>query len=368
MRPPISYARVGAGPPVLLLHGLGGDHRQALDLLPADLHRTRLAPDLPGHGDADLLPGEPVSFAAFAGHVAALLDAQGLTAVPVAGVSMGAGIATALAASRPDLISRLILIRPAWLDVAPPPNLAAFPEVAYLLATLGPDAGAEAFRATAVFRELSAAAPAMALSLLGQFSRPQAATRARVLAEMPADLPLSRSPDQPPPAQSPDPRPAVHSPDPAPAVHSPHSAPAVHSLHSGPAVHSPSQTPAVQDPDSWSAAQRQGMRPAAKWPDPQSAGRSPVSPSAAHEADRPPTGGRHGVDRRAVEAAYAALAVDTLVVAAPQDPVHPEGLARMLSAWIPGSRLVLVPRKVPDRDDHLTAVQAAVAREVAGDA
>lgn len=311
MRLPISFARVGAGPPVLLLHGLGGDHRQAMDLLPGDLGRTRLAPDLPGHGDTDLQPGEPVSFAAFAAHVAARLDAQGLAAVPVAGVSMGAGVATALAASRPDLVSRLILIRPAWLDVAPPPNLAAFPHVAHLLTTLGPDAGAEAFRATAVFGELSAAAPAVAQSLLGQFTRPLAVARARVLAEMPANLPLPHFPEPPLP----------------------------------------------------------GSRHRAELP---ARGRQrnaePLPWGGQRNAEPPSSAGRHGADPRAVESAYAALDVETLVVAAPQDPVHPEGLARTLSGWIRGSRFALAPRKVPDRDDHPEAVRAAVAGELAGHA
>lgn len=36
-QPVIRYIVEGDGPPVLLLHGLGGDHHQSLGLLPADL-------------------------------------------------------------------------------------------------------------------------------------------------------------------------------------------------------------------------------------------------------------------------------------------------------------------------------------------
>jgi len=176
---------------VLLLHGLGGSRAQSLDLLPPDVRATRIAPDLPGHGDADLPADHPVSFAAFAALVADLLDSPRLGGpVPVVGVSMGAGVATTLAATRPDLVERLVLVRPAWLDVSPPPNLAPFGRIADLLRTLGPDAGLDAFRSTPEYLSVVDASPAMADSLLGQFARPHAVARSRVLAELPHDLPL----------------------------------------------------------------------------------------------------------------------------------------------------------------------------------
>jgi pimeloyl-ACP methyl ester carboxylesterase len=150
---------------------------------------------MPGHGETDLLDNEPVSFRHFADQVADLLDtlaASGRCTPPmaVAGVSMGAGVALTLAARRPDLVERLVLIRPSWLDKSPAPNLAVFEAVANLLARLGPTAGEEAYKTTAVHRELEHTAPAMAQSLRGQFRRPQARERARVLAEMPHSLPL----------------------------------------------------------------------------------------------------------------------------------------------------------------------------------
>jgi pimeloyl-ACP methyl ester carboxylesterase len=170
---------------VLLLHGLGGDRRQALGLLPDAYSATRIAPDLPGHGGTDLAPGEPITFAAFAAQAAERLDRP----VAVAGVSMGAGVALALAAARPELVERLILVRPSWLLDVPPPHLEPFLTIARILTTRGVDP--DAFRATAVYQRIAAEAPAMAQSLLGQFSRPYAVERARVLAEMPFSLPLA---------------------------------------------------------------------------------------------------------------------------------------------------------------------------------
>ncbi|MEV0183220.1 alpha/beta hydrolase [Streptomyces sp. NPDC050625] len=191
----VSHTVVGQGDPVVLLHGLGGDRHQALGLLPADAPLQRIVPEMPGHGATDLLDHEPVSFPYFAALVADLLDTLAAadrctTPVTVAGVSMGAGVALALAAQRPDLVERMVLIRPSWLDVSPAPNLAVFETVAGLLGRRGPIAGKDAYQKTATHRELEHHAPAMALSVLGQFTRPNAVAHARVLAEMPHSLPL----------------------------------------------------------------------------------------------------------------------------------------------------------------------------------
>lgn len=194
--PRLAHVVTGEGPPVLLLHGLGGGREQALGLLPAEDRYTRIVPEMPGHGGSAIDADEPVTFAHFADLTAELLD--GLVAagrvpagpMPVVGVSMGAGVALALAAARPDLVDRLVLIRPSWLDRSPAPNLAPFGVVAELLAELGPASGEEAFEASAVHCGIAREAPAMARSLLGQFRRPGARENSRVLAELPRSLPL----------------------------------------------------------------------------------------------------------------------------------------------------------------------------------
>ena len=187
----LSHTVIGEGPPVLLLHGLGGDREQSVALLAPNERWTRIAPDLPGHGETDLGDDEPVTFEHFAARVADLLDelVPG-TAVPVVGVSMGAGVALALTAARPDLVARLVLVRPAWLDTSPVPNLQAFEVIAELLTAAGPTAGAEAFATNDSLQDIHQEAPAMAQSLLGQFRRPHAQERARVLARLPHSLPL----------------------------------------------------------------------------------------------------------------------------------------------------------------------------------
>jgi len=110
---PINVAVQGEGHPVLVLHGLGGDSKQSLGLLPGGSPVTLIAPELPGHGDTDLLPDEPASFEAFAALCASVLDGMRVAKrissepVPVVGVSMGAGVALALVAARPDLVTGL---------------------------------------------------------------------------------------------------------------------------------------------------------------------------------------------------------------------------------------------------------------------
>ena len=128
----IGYRDIGSGPPVLLLHGLGGDAGQSLGLVPDSLLWRRIAPEMPGHGSTELSEDDELTFEAFGDAAAEVLDRRAPgQRVPVAGVSMGAGVALALATRHPELVKRLILIRPSHLDTSPVPNLAAFVEIAF---------------------------------------------------------------------------------------------------------------------------------------------------------------------------------------------------------------------------------------------
>lgn len=93
----MSHTRVGAGRPLLLLHGLGGSRETWGGILPAlAAEREVVAVDLPGHGRTPPLPGE-ASMDTLADAVTAWLAARGLTGVDVAGSSMGARLALELA-------------------------------------------------------------------------------------------------------------------------------------------------------------------------------------------------------------------------------------------------------------------------------
>ncbi len=110
----------GQGPPVVLLHGLGGSAANWVQVFPGlvGAHRV-LALDLPGHGGSPSLPrGATVSD--FAAVVATTLDIEGVGAALVAGHSFGGQVALRLALQRPDLVAGLLLVAAAGISTARP--------------------------------------------------------------------------------------------------------------------------------------------------------------------------------------------------------------------------------------------------------
>ncbi|MDT0165816.1 alpha/beta hydrolase [Actinotalea sp. AC32] len=102
----------GTDPAVVLVHGIGVSSRYFAPL-ERDLSRdtTVLAPDLPGFGRSPLR-GDPPTIAGHAAVVAALVEQTGLEQPVLVGHSMGAQVATELAADRPDLVGGLVLLGP----------------------------------------------------------------------------------------------------------------------------------------------------------------------------------------------------------------------------------------------------------------
>jgi len=99
------------GAPVLLmLHSLG-TNLHVWDPQAAALARTHrvIRPDLRGHGLSGVVSGE-ATMAALAEDAFALLDALGVGAAHVAGVSIGGRIAMEMAATRPDRVRSLFLL------------------------------------------------------------------------------------------------------------------------------------------------------------------------------------------------------------------------------------------------------------------
>ena len=94
---PLNHVRRGTGPPLVLVHGLGGSWRSwgtIIDDLAA--HREVIAVDLPGFGDTPPLAGE-VSIATLTEALQAFLTDQDLDEVDTVGSSMGARIVLELA-------------------------------------------------------------------------------------------------------------------------------------------------------------------------------------------------------------------------------------------------------------------------------
>jgi len=108
----LSYVDIGEGesPPVVLIHGLGGQWRNWLENIPALAQQRRvIAPDLPGFGESDM-PGEDVSVSGYARAVDALCAHLGLGPAVFVGNSMGGFVAAELAVEFPERVERLVLV------------------------------------------------------------------------------------------------------------------------------------------------------------------------------------------------------------------------------------------------------------------
>lgn len=112
-----------ATPPVrVYLHGLGGTFAATFAHVaghPALVRRRSLLVDLPGHGLSDRPAAFGYTLDDHAAAVASVLGTAGLRGVDLIGHSMGGSIAIVLAARRPDLVARLVVIE-ANLDPLPP--------------------------------------------------------------------------------------------------------------------------------------------------------------------------------------------------------------------------------------------------------
>ena len=148
------------------------------------------------------VPLDALSLATFAADLAAFLADRVPTPVPLGGISMGAALALRLAVTRPELVRALILVRPAWVCDAAPPNLASYALCGDLLCRHPPEQALAAFDASPMGRLLAEEAPDNFTSLRGILRRePIEVTRAlltRIAADgpgiTPADLSALRVP------------------------------------------------------------------------------------------------------------------------------------------------------------------------------
>jgi 2-hydroxymuconate-semialdehyde hydrolase len=114
--------------PVLLLHGSGPGVSAAANwrpVIPA-LAATRrvIAPDQLGFGGTATGGKHTFGRAAWTGHALSLLDELGVGQCDVIGNSMGGAIALSLAAARPAVIRRIVLMGTMGVAMALPPGLA----------------------------------------------------------------------------------------------------------------------------------------------------------------------------------------------------------------------------------------------------
>jgi pimeloyl-ACP methyl ester carboxylesterase len=119
----------GEGPPLMLVHGLGGAAVNWIEVVRALAGRFRLlVPDLPGHGGSSPL-ADATTLDPYAGRLALLAEHEGMERAAFAGHSLGALVSLRLAVAEPERVGALVLagaagIRSAtreaerWLNVA----------------------------------------------------------------------------------------------------------------------------------------------------------------------------------------------------------------------------------------------------------
>ncbi len=116
-----AFVKVGSGPAVLLLHGLGCDHTTWLPVVAA-LSRsyTVIAPDLLGHG-LSAKPRADYSVGGYANGMRDLLTVLGIDKVTVVGHSFGGGVAMQFAYQFPERTERMVLVAPGGIgpEVSP---------------------------------------------------------------------------------------------------------------------------------------------------------------------------------------------------------------------------------------------------------
>src|SRR5262245_46435680 len=106
------------GEPIVLLHGITGSSRDWGKVVAHLDGRRVIAFDARGHGESDWDPGE--AYAGdhpFAGVVAAL-EGRGIERCELVGYSMGGGVTILIAAARPELVSRAVVV-----DTYPDPQM-----------------------------------------------------------------------------------------------------------------------------------------------------------------------------------------------------------------------------------------------------
>ena len=105
-----AFRRMGSGPPLLLIHGIGVSSATWLPVLPGLAeHFTVIAPDLLGHG-ASAKPRGDYSLGAYASGIRDLLGALGHDRATVVGHSLGGGVAMQFAYQFPERCARLMLV------------------------------------------------------------------------------------------------------------------------------------------------------------------------------------------------------------------------------------------------------------------
>jgi pimeloyl-ACP methyl ester carboxylesterase len=170
-------------------HGLCGDAAQPADVFPADIGWRGVTMECRGHGQSAAGRFEAMSISTFADDLIAVIEGEGIAPMPLGGISMGAAVAARIAVQRPDLVSALIVARPAWLDGPGPANMQPNKDVAALLRDHSATDASAIFERSSLASRLAGTSPDNLASLRKFFSREPIEVTRELLLRISADGP-----------------------------------------------------------------------------------------------------------------------------------------------------------------------------------
>src|SRR3954451_2561682 len=118
---PVSYVDGGAGPLLLLVHGMAGTAENWRSVIePLGLRNSVIAPDFPGHG-LSAPGGGDSSLGSLASALRDLMLTLGHERATLVGHSLGGGVALQFTYQFPEMVERLVLVSSGGLgpDVSP---------------------------------------------------------------------------------------------------------------------------------------------------------------------------------------------------------------------------------------------------------
>lgn len=190
------YTDEGKGNTLVFLHGLGADLNQSREMIQQVTGYRKIAMDFRGHGKTiRFIAEDDASMEVFCRDLFHLLQFLKVESCTIGGISLGAAVALRFTLKYPDMVERLVLVRPAWLNERDSDHFRLLKLAHDYIQKYGVETGKEYFEENPIFIEAKKIYPEYTSSLLGHFSRPQASTAYSLLKHLPEDAPFAEMED-----------------------------------------------------------------------------------------------------------------------------------------------------------------------------